>query len=601
MSRYNILRIFVVLIFLVIIIRLFQIQVLDDSYKNSANRNVLRYETVNPPRGEIYDRNGVYLAQSAEAYDLIAIPREIEAFDTLLLANLIGVSKDKLKDEIRKAKRYSPRSHSVIFKQLPKEVKIRLDERPLKGFYTTFRTIRYYPQKIGGNLLGYVGEVNQRIIDNNPYYKMGDYIGLSGIEQAYEKELRGVIGTKINLVDVHGVLQGSYNDGEQDTQSVSGKALTCTIDSRLQLLAEQLLEGKVGSVVAIEPATGEILVMASSPTYNPDELIGRERGNNYMKLLNNPRHPLFNRSVSSLYPPGSTFKMANALIGLQEGVLKASYNYPCNYGYHIGRGVKCHEHSSPINLHDAISTSCNAYFCYVYRNIVDNKKYMSVKDGFDVWYDYVMDFGFGRKLNSDFTNELNGYVPTREFYDKRYRGSWNSLTNISLAIGQGELGCTPLQMANFAATIANRGHYFIPHVVKKVEGVDSLDNRFYERHQTKIDTKYYDDMVEGMYRAVHKKQGTASVAYLKGFDVCGKTGTAENSHGADHSTFISFAPRVNPSIAISVYIENGRFGATVAAPIATLITELYLTGEIKREALLEYVKKMEIKYPYYEK
>lgn len=320
-----------------------------------------------------------------------------------------------------------------------------------------------------------------------------------------------------------------------------------------------------------------------------------------MKLLNNKRQPLFNRSVMAYYPPGSTFKVINGLIGMQEGVLKPEYTYPCSMGYTIGRGVKCHNHWSPLNMVDAVQTSCNAYFCYVLRNILDNRKYGSVKKGMEQWTEYVRSFGFGRKLNSDFTNELNGNVPTAEFYNNRYRGSWNSLTVISLAIGQGELGCTPLQMANMAATIANRGHYYIPHVVKRVHNRDSIDRRFYEPHNTKVESQYFEPIVEGMYRAVNKPGGTAQNARVDGLEICGKTGTAQNPHGADHSTFMSFAPRNNPKIAISVYIENGRFGATIASPIASLITELYLTDTIKRPALVDYVKNMQINYPNYDR
>lgn len=601
MERVKALRIFVIVVFVIIVFRLFYIQVLDGSYKDSANNNVLRYEVQYPPRGEVYDRRGEFLVQSKEAYDLVVVPRDVKPFDTVMLGSIIGVSVEQIRKELHKATVFSRRRPSVIFKQLSKAVKLRMEERSFPGFYTVYRTVRSYPRKIGGNLLGYVGEVNDRTIANNPYYRSGDFIGMSGIEQAYEDVLRGQKGVKIKMVDVHGISKGSFKGGIYDTLPTPGSAITCTIDGRLQALGEELLKGKVGSIVAIEPSTGQILVMASSPTYDPDELVGRERGNNYMKLLNNNRRPLFNRAVMSGYPPGSTFKLLNGLIGLQEGVLQSNYTYPCSMGYTVGRGVKCHAHPSPLDLTAAVQMSCNAYFCYVFRNIIDNRKYGGVKNGYKVWSDYVRSFGYGRKLDSDFTNELNGNVPSLDFYNKRYRGNWNSLTVVSLSIGQGELGCTPLQMANVAAIVANRGYYYTPHVVSKIAGRDSLDKRFYERHRTMVDPKHFDPVVEGMYRAVHNPGGTAQVARVDGLDICGKTGTAQNPHGADHSTFMCFAPKNDPKIAVSVYIEHGRFGATVAAPIASIITEMYLTDTVKREALVDYVKNMQISYPYYER
>lgn len=600
-DRVRILQWVVVAIFMVLAVRLFYIQVVETKYKVNANNNVLRYEVLYPPRGEVFDRNGTFLVQSKEAYDLMIIPRNVQPFDTVMMSEILGVSVDRLKAEMKKAAAYSSYRPSVLLKQLTKEVKLRFEERSFEGFYTVYRTIRSYPQKIAGNLLGYVGEVSDYHIDRDPYYRSGDYIGMSGIERSYESVLRGEKGVRINMVNNKGIPQGSYMDGIYDTVPIPGSYITCTIDAELQALGEELLAGKVGSIVAIEPSTGEILVMASSPTYDPDELAGRDRGNNYMKLLNNSRRPLFNRAVMASYPPGSTFKVVNGLIGMQEGVLRPEQTYSCHGGYTIGRGVKCHAHWSPLNLTDAVQTSCNAYFCYVLRNILDNRKHGRISNAMDVWGEYVRSFGFGRKLDSDFDGELNGNVPTSDFYNRRYNNSWNSLTVISLSIGQGEMGCTPLQMANLAATIANRGHYFIPHVVKKVEGQDSLDSSFYVPHYTMVDSKNFDPIVEGMYRAVHKAGGTAGVAYVPELDICGKTGTAQNPHGADHSTFMCFAPRENPQIAVSVYIENGRFGATIAAPIASLIVEKYLTGEIKRPELVKRVQEMQISYPFYDR
>lgn len=600
LSRAALLRLFVVVVFVILALRLFYLQAVDDRYKDAAADNVLRYEVQYPPRGEVYDRNGEFLVQSKAAYDLMVVPRETEPFDTAHLCRIAGISEEKLRRELRRAERYSRRVPSVVAKQLPKEVKLRLDECAFPGFHTVYRTVRSYPRRMAGNLLGYVGEVNDRILSREDYYRRGDYIGMSGIEEAYEEVLRGEKGIKINVVDVHGTTQGSYRNGAFDVRMIPGTAITCTIDARLQALAEELLAGKVGSVVAIEPATGEILVMASSPTFDPDELAGPDRGNHYMELLHNKRRPLFNRAVMAAYPPGSTFKLVNGLIGLDEGVLRPSDRYSCRMGYTIGRGVKCHAHPSPINLQQAVQMSCNAYFCYVLRDILDNKEYGGIRQGgFDRWAEYVRSFGFGRQLGSDFERERNGNVPTAEYYDRVYRNRWNSLTVISLSIGQGELGCTPLQMANLAATVANRGHYYIPHVVKRIHDRDSIDRRFYEPHATMVDPKWFDVVAEGMYDAVHRPAGTASIARVEGLDVCGKTGTAQNPHGSDHSTFLCFAPKDNPRIAVSVYIENGGFGATVAAPVASLLVEQYLTDTIRRPALVEYVKNKQIAYPAY--
>ena len=601
--RIKVLQIFVVTVFVIIGARLLYLQVIDSKYKEKSANNVMRYEVKYPSRGEVFDRNGKYIVQSRESYDLMAIPIDVEPFDTLRMATLIGVPKEKLVKEFQKAVRYSRRRASVIIKQLTKEEKLRFDELNIKGFYTINRTIRSYPQKIAGNLLGYVGEVNDRIIKQNNYYRSGDYIGMTGLESAYESVLRGTKGVKINMVNVHGVSQGSYAEGAYDTLPVPGTSITCSIDAELQKFGEELLEGKVGSIVAIEPSTGEIIMMVNTPTYDPDELVGRQRGNNYMKLLNNKRRPLFNRAVMANYPPGSIFKIVNGLIGLQEEVLTPNIKYPCAGGYPVGRGVKCHNHISPVNLDYAVRASCNAFFCYVMRDIIDNKKYGSVKKGLDVWSEYVKSFGFGVDLNTDFNGELKGYVPTADFYNKYYNSRWNSLTVISLSIGQGELGCTPLQMANLAAIISNRGHYYTPHVVSKIHNQDSIDSRFYEKHNTMVDAVHFNPVVEGMFDAVHKEQGTARVAYIPGLDVCGKTGTAQNPRGEDHSTFMCFAPKNNPKIAVSVYVENGGFGARIAAPVASLIVEKYLTDTISssRLPLINYVKEQKIDYSVYDK
>ena len=602
--RMRTLQAVVLLIFGVIILRLAYIQLIDPKYEKLARGNALRHVVQYPPRGEIFDRNGEYLAQNRACYDLMVIYRELprEGFDTLQMLDLLGISRTKLERALRNA-RMSPRIPYMVTNFISSEVKLRFDENDFPGFYTVYRTIRSYPRKIGGNLLGDVGEINERQLKMKRYadYRSGDYVGQSGVEKAYEEELRGKKGVKIMEKDTHGVVKGSYMDGMFDSLPEPGSYIVTTIDARLQAFTEELMRGKVGAAVAIEPSTGEILMMVSSPTFDPDEMVGRHRGNNYMKMLYNKRKPLFNRAVKAKYPPGSTFKLVQGLIGLQEGVLRPSDLHSCHMGYQAGRlKMACHAHASPLDLRFAVATSCNAYFCYVFRDILDNPKYGSVKEGYDVWKQYVESFGFGRKLGSDFLDEGNGYVPDRAYYDRQYRGSWNSLTVLSLSIGQDALGCTPLQLANLACIVANRGYYYIPHIVKKIEGQDSLDARFYERHYTMVEPKHFEPIVEGMWRGVNVG-GTSTRARLDGWDVCGKTGTAENPRGRDHSTFLSFAPKDNPKIAISVYVENGGFGASAALPIASLLEEYYLTDTIRRPELLQYIKDMNIYYPAYDK
>ena len=597
-QRARIARAIVVGIFIVLALRLFYIQIIDDKYKQMGENNYLRNVVVYPPRGEIYDRNGELLAQNRLCYDVSIVRKDMpkHGFDTTRVSELIGMSREAL---VSKLKQSPYRRESRLTKYpITVENKLLLDEMNIGGFYTSQRTVRQYPRKIGGNLLGSINEVSKAKVEKDPSYSIGDYIGMEGLELAYEDVLRGEKG--LVLQDIY-ASQADRNTVLKDP--VAGKSIVCTIDAELQQLAEELMKGKVGAVVAIEPSTGEILTMVSSPTFNPDELvIGKERGNNYMKEINNPRMPLWNRAVKSRYPPGSTFKLVTGLIGMQEGVLRPHYTYSCHNGYHLGgEHIACHEHKSPLALNYAIATSCNAYFCHVFRNILENKhRYEIAKEGFEAWRDYVVSFGFGRKLDSDFLGEGTGNVPTRAYYDKNFHKSWNALTILSLSIGQGELGCTPLQMANLAAIVANRGFYYIPHIVRKIEGQDSLDRRFYQRQYTKIDTRHFEHIVDGMWRGVNK-DGTCQGAYLRGYDVCGKTGTAQNPKGKDHSTFISFAPRKNPKIAIAVYVEHGGFGSEIAVPIASLIEEKYLTDTIMRPHIVDYVKRFRIDYPMYKK
>ncbi|MBO7243602.1 MAG: penicillin-binding protein 2 [Alistipes sp.] len=589
--RFRILRIIVIAVAVVILIRLFSMQIISDEYDEKATRNIVRVETEYPMRGEVLDRRGEYLVKSRVCYDVVVVYRELpkSGFDTLRLATILDITLERLQRQLKKASQ-SPRAATLVVGYLSQDSKLLLDEGGFKGFHTRFRTAREYPRKIGGNLLGYVSEVTENQVNKWEYYEMGDYIGTNGVESAYEAELRGEKGVSYRIYDSHGAVKGSYNDGLDDILPVKGAQLTSTIDARLQEFAEELMVGKIGAVVAIEPSTGEILVMVSSPSYNPDLMVGRQRNNNYASMLHDMRQPQFNRAVKSKYPPGSTFKLVQGLIGLQEGVLRPSTKYPCNMGFAYGsRKMACHAHSSPLDLRDAVAHSCNAYFCYVFRDMITNAKYGSVKEGVRVWNEYVNSFGFGRQLGTDFYGEGKGYVPTPEFYDKGYNQRWNWGTVISCAIGQGEMGCTPLQMANLAAIVANRGYYYIPHIIKHIEGRDSIDRKFYERHYTLVDSIHFVPIVEGMWRGVNVA-GTSGKARLEGYDVCGKTGTAENPNGKDHSTFLSFAPKNNPKIAISVYVEHGGFGASIALPIASLIEELYLTDTIKRPHLIEEVK-----------
>lgn len=600
--RYGNLRYVVMLTFAVLIGRLFYVQLLDHKYDSLATSNIIRTEVEFPMRGEVLDRRGEYLVKSRVCYDVMVVAADLpkEGFDTLRLATILDVTPEKLAQQLRKASE-ARRAPFLVAGYLSQEAKLIFDEGEFQGFYTRFRTAREYPRKIGGNLLGYVSEVTDKQLKEKPYYSAGDYIGVGGVEWAYETELRGEKGISYRIKDTHGAIKGSYMDGANDVLPIKGKQLVSTIDARLQEFAEELMVGKIGAVVAIEPSTGEILVMASSPTYNPDLMVGRQRNNNYMTMLHDQRNPQFNRAVSAKYPPGSTFKLVQGLIGLQEGVLRPSDTHPCNLGYKYGRRVmSCHAHRSPVDLRDAVATSCNAYFCYVFKDVITNPKFGSIREGVEAWNDYVYSFGFGRKLGSDFTLEGTGSVPTPATFDRKYNGRWNWGSVLSCAIGQGEMGCTPLQMANLAATVANRGYYYIPHIVKEIEGRDSIDRRFYERQYTKVDSVHFVPIVEGMWRSVNV-WGTSRGAYLEGYDVCGKTGTAQNPNGKDHSTFLSFAPKDNPRIAISVYVEHGGFGSAVALPIASLIEELYLTDTICRPELVERVKNTTINYHHYDK
>jgi penicillin-binding protein 2 len=587
-DKRNIFAVVILLVFLVILIRLFLLQVVDHSYRLSASNNILRQVTQYPARGLIYDRNGELLVYNQATYDLMVIPRQVQVFDTIELCSILGITRDQLEINLLEAKRHSSFRPSILLKQLSAQDYAVLQEKLFKypGFYVQPRTLRAYPKSIASHILGYVGEVDDKVIRNNPYYRMGDYIGISGIERSYETELRGQKGVNVYVVDVHNRIKGSYADGRYDTTAILGKNVTCTIDANLQEYGERLMQNKIGGIVAIEPSSGEVLAMITSPNYDPNLLVGRPRTGNFRELETDTLKPLFNRALMALYPPGSTFKVVNALIGLQEGIVRPQTRYYCDGAYRVGRGVGCHHHPSPSDLVQSIQVSCNTYFCNVFRNIIDKYGTGGVERGFTTWKNHVESFGYGKKLNIDQPNELAGIVPSIEFYDRYFRkGGWNSLTIISLAIGQGELGTTPLQMANMATAIANHGFYFTPHLVKSIEGEADIEPRFKLKHYTTIDSLWYNYIIEGMDLAVNGEPGsgsTARIAAIPGITVCGKTGTSQNPHGKDHSVFIAFAPKDDPQIAIAVYVENAGFGATWAAPIASLMIEKYLTNKVKR-------------------
>jgi penicillin-binding protein 2 len=585
-QRLVILGIFTVVV-IIFLIRLFYIQVIEESYTISANNNVLRYMIDYPARGMIYDRKGKTLAFNQTVYDLMVIPRQVKEMDTVEFCRLIDIPIEDFRDKIKKARQFSGVKASIFEKQLSAETYAGFQEKLYRfpGFYVQPRTLRKYPFNTAAHLLGYIGEVNEDLIKKNPYYVMGDYIGISGIEQSYESELRGKRGVRIVMVDVFNREKGSYRNGVYDTLGIPGVNLTSTIDAKLQSYGETLMQNKVGSILAIEPQTGEILALVSSPSYDPNLLVGRVRGNNYARMVTDPLLPLYNRALMSYYPPGSTFKPVMSLIGQQEKTLYPNTTYFCNGGYHMGSiTVKCDAHHGNISLLPAIQHSCNTYYCNVFRAVIDNKKYSSTEEAFESWRKNVMSFGLGTKLDIDLPHVLSGNVPTVKYYDKYFgKGRWRSSTIISLSIGQGELGVSPLQLANVAATIANRGYYYLPHVIKYIGDNKTQLKKYTTPHYTTVDSSYFGIVVDGMENVV--EAGTAAASKIKGITICGKTGTAQNPHGKDNSLFICFAPKENPKIALAIVVENGGWGAQWAAPIASLMIEKYLSDSISRPAI----------------
>lgn len=575
----------------VYIIRLFTLQIMSDDYKKNADSNAFLKKVEFPARGVISDRNGKLLVYNQNAYDIMVVMNEEKGrLDTTEFCNSLGITKEffiKRMEEIKDRNKnpgYSRFTQQLFMSQLSEKEFSVFQEKIYRfpGFYVQRRSVRQYTMPYAAHVLGDVAEVSAADIEEDSYYQPGDYIGKMGVEKSYEKQLRGEKGVQIMLRDAHGRIQGSYMNGKFDRRPVPGKDLTLSLDIKLQALGERLLEGKIGSIVAIEPSTGEVLCMVSSPTYDPRTVTGRKRGKMHAMLSRNPWKPLLNRSIMGMYPPGSTFKTTQGLTFLTEGIIGPGTSFPCHHGFYCrGLHVGCHGHASPISLVPAIGTSCNGYFCWgLYYMLGNRKKYKNVQEGMNTWRDYMVSMGFGYKLGIDLSGEKRGLIPNAQYYDKAYRGSWNALTVISIAIGQGEVLLTPLQIANLGATIANRGYFYTPHVVKKVKG-EQLEAKFREKHYTKASRRAYEYIVAGMRRAV--TGGTCRAADRADYEACGKTGTAQN-HGQDHSIFMGFAPMNNPKIAIAVYVENGGFGADYGVPIGALMMEQYIKGKLSPES-----------------
>ncbi len=568
----------------IILARLFYIQVIDESYILSAESNVLRKNTIYPNRGVIFDRNGKLLVYDEAAYDIMVVPRQVKSMDTLEFCRLLDITVDDFRTKIKKAINYSRYKPTIFISSISKKEFGYIEEKLYKfpGFFVQSRSLRTYPYPIAAHLMGYVAEVDNREIEANSYYKMGDYIGKSGIERFYEPVLRGKKGFSIVMVDVHNREQGHYKDGKYDTLAVLGQNLYLTIDAELQMYGERLMKNKIGSIVAIDPETGDILAFVSSPGYDPNLLVGRIRGENFGKLASDTLKPLINRAIMGAYPPGSTFKMANALVGLQMGVLNESTAYGCSGP--ATSPIKCtHNHKSPLQLREAIEQSCNPYFWNVYKSILDRSGFGSTEANYEKWRGHILSLGFGKKFNTDIPFETSGNIPTTDYFNRIYGvDHWRALTVRSLGIGQGEITVTPLQMANMAAIIANKGYYYPPHVVKAIGSPNNKNKEYENKVFSTIDALHYNVLQEAMLEVFEGSHGTARWAKIEGVKICGKTGTAQNPHGKDHSMFIAFAPLEDPKIALSVIVENAGFGSTWAAPIASLMIDKYLNDTISR-------------------
>lgn len=580
---------FITVIVIIFIVRLFNLQVSDGTYKENAESNAFFRKVIYPSRGLIYDRNGRLIVLNQPEYDVMLIPKDLgNEFDTIGLCNLLNITKEELMSKWadmknpRKNPGYSAYTPQKLMSHLSQEDYGRLQEKLylFPGFYVQKRNVREYATHAGANILGNIREVNAKDVENDRYYRSGDYTGDLGVEKSYEPLLRGVKGEEILMKDALGRIKGKYEDGIHDVIPEAGRDLTLSIDMDLQEYGEKLMRGKIGAIVAIEPKTGEILCMVSSPSYDPSLLVGMDRGKNYASLVADKYKPLYDRALQGAYPPGSTFKPTQGLIFMQEGTITPSTAYPCHRGYVNGLRVGCHSHGSPLPLKPAIATSCNAYFCWGLKNFID-KKGSTPSTQLEKWKNYMVEMGYGYRLGVDLPSESRGFIPNPDFYSKSFRGSnWSANSIISIAIGQGEVLATPLQIANLASTIANRGWFITPHVVKEISDT-VIDASFRQKRKPSIKKEHYEQIVEGMRMAV--TGGTCKRANLPGLEVCGKTGTAQNPHGRDHSVFMGFAPLSDPKIAVAVYVENAGFGATYGVPIGSLIIEKYLNGSIASE------------------
>jgi len=582
--RYVIAGIFITII-LILLAKLFYIQIIDKQYSIYATKNVLRQYKIYPARGPILDRNNKVLVQNEAFYDIMVIPKQVKPFDTLEFCKLLNIDKAEFDRRFAKAIKYSPSLSSIFEKQLSAETYASLQERlsEFPGFFSTTRYLRTYPDSVAAQFLGYIGEVTDKDIQHsNGYYHPGDYIGITGVEKSYENVLRGQVGVKNMVVDSHNIPKGSYMNGALDTPERAGERLISSLDLRIQKLGEELMHGKVGSIVAIEPSTGEILCFVSSPTYDPNLMVGRERGNNAAKMYKDPYNPFLIRPIQAYYPPGSSFKPLAALIALQEGIITPQTSFDCVAAYHAGNHiVKCDERHGITNLTHGIAMSCNTYFCNVFTEVMDHFGTKNLHQTYTDWRGDVNKFGFGEKLGVDLPNEKHGFVPTADYYDDKFKNTnWRPSSIISLAIGQGELEATPLQLANIECTIANHGYYYTPHLIRAIGDKLISKTEFLKQNYVGIAPQYFEPVIDGMQQVV--ESGTAASSKIPGIIMCGKTGTAQNPHGKNHSIFVAFAPRDHPRIAIAVVVENAGQGAWWAAPIASYIVEKYLTDTIKR-------------------
>ena len=587
---------------LIFIFRLFYLQIYDSSYATLSEDNAIKVIYDYPQRGDIYDRNGKLLVTNQPSYDVMVIPRELKPFDTTEFCSILNITKQKLVRNLQKARAYSPRVPSVIIPQLTKDEYAYLQEkmRKFEGFYIQKRSLRDYHTDNAANVLGYIGEVNNAQIKKDPYYLSGDLIGIDGVEKQYEDLLRGIKGVKRIQKDRFNRDIGPYKDGKYDTLPVNGKDLTITLNAELQAYGQKLMENKRGGIVALEPSTGEILALVTAPTYKPELLVGRKRSPNFTKLYYDTiAKPLFDRGLQGEYPPGSPFKTINALIGLQENVIDTKERISCRLGYYYGsRGQKlgCHSHPTPLSMIPGIAHSCNAYFATVYRRAIE--KYDTPQEGIENWRKHVESFGLGNYLGNDLPVGKKGNIPTAEDYNRTYNYptyKWFSTATISNSIGQGEVLATPIQLANMTATIANRGFYYTPHILKALDGQPLEEEQFTVPKKTTIDKEHFEPVIEGMHQVY--LIGTAAHLKSPGIEICGKTGTAENYTKidgkrvqlTDHSVFVAFAPKENPKIALCVFVENGYYGARYAGRIATLMIEKHIKGEITRKDLEDWV------------